>query len=124
MNDPNDWEVPLLETKPPFVIKIFKTYFHISEDGNSQLQEDNFLYEKIRSVEIKKNKLRASSEEKTGMLLVDLLFRTHTWDGNRETEELVIEFKTGETETRYFNGVSAATCAEAVEWIKNKIKHS
>ena len=38
----------LLETKPPFVIKVYDTYFNISWDGQSDKVEDNYSYKKIR----------------------------------------------------------------------------
>lgn len=109
---------PILETKAPFVIKVYDNYFNVSWDGLSDKSEDNYFYKKIKSVTIKKGKYNKTRS--TIDLLLDLTLNLGTFE-TYDTDELLIEFKTGEVETRYLQGESSDKILEAVDLIKSKI---
>lgn len=113
---------PILETKPPFVIKIYDTFFHISADGLSDKDEDKFHYVKLKSIKLVKGKLN-----KTVANIENILSVFTDWSpiaDEYESDEILIEFKTGEIETRYFNGVFSEKYKEAIELIKTKISNN
>ena len=109
----------ILETKPPFVIKIYDTFFHISWDGLSDKIEDRYYYEKIKSV--KNNKGRLNKEWTVLGLLTDTILDTTISEVEHNSDELLIELKSGEIETRYFQGESSDKCIGAIELIKTKL---
>ncbi len=114
-------EQPILETAPPFVIKIYETYFHISGDADSDKEEDKYPYEKIKSIEIVKENLQPTVSEGIGTFLLGLLLNKNMPSGDEIVDELLIEFKSGKTERRYFNGVSSHQYVDAIELLKTKI---
>ncbi len=109
---------PILETKPPFVIKIFDSHFHISSDGLFDRPEDRYYYDKIKSLIIKKgqyNKIRSLFDN----LL--MLFDLDAFNNDTDPDELIIEFKNGKKETRYFNDVSSNKYLHAINLINKKL---
>ena len=110
----------ILETKPPFVVKVYDNYFHISWDGFSDNSEDKFFYEKIKSVRI--NKGRFSSKRELFGLIVESLTDTGGTVDNAEPAELVIEFKTGQIEKRYLHEISSDKIKPAIELINRKLQ--
>lgn len=112
---------PIIETQPPFVIKVYDTYFHVSWDGLTDKAEDRYPYDKVKSISIKKGKLNKT------WAVIDTLaavaFNVGTYNTN-DSDELLIEFKTGEVETRYLQSVSSDKIIDAVELIKTKLSKS
>ena len=110
---------PIFETTPPFIIKVFDKHFQITWNDAIEVPEDNYPYEKIRSISVKRGK-----EEKPWSLIdftVELFTYTRMEKRIREYDEILIEFKTGETETRYVHGSVNEMMNEAIELIKTKL---
>jgi hypothetical protein len=112
---------PIIETRPPFVIKVYDTYFHVSWDGLTDKTEDRYSYDKVKSISIKKGKFNKTWAAVD--LLADIAFNLGTYDTN-DSDELQIELETGEVETRYLQSESADKIVDAVELIKTKISKS
>lgn len=107
-------EKPIIETKSPFVVKVYDTFFHVSWDGLTDKPEDQYPYNKIKSVTIKRGKNNKIMEA------IDIVF-TMGMFGAEESDEMIIEFKTGEKETRYLQSESSDKIIDAVDLIKSKI---
>ena len=112
---------PIIETRPPFVIKVYDTYFHVSWDGLTDKSEDRYPYDKVRSISIKKGKLNKTWTALD--LIADVAFNLGTYDTD-DSDELLIELKTGEVETRYLQSESSDKIVDAVELIKTKLSKS
>ena len=112
---------PIFETKPPFVIKVYKTFFTISWESLPIKEEDNYFYQKIKSVTLVIGK-ETVKRNILHFLLTMLTDRYQMGLSTREDDELLIEFKTGKKESRYFNKSLTDQHKEAIELIKTKLK--
>lgn len=107
---------PILETSSPFVIKVYETFFHVSWDGLTDKPEDRYPYDRVKSVSIIKRKTNW-----TGEILNRIAATLIGISDTDDSDELIIEFKTGEIETRYLQGESSDKIIDAVDLIKSKI---
>jgi len=110
---------PILETKPPFVIKIFDTYFHISSDGLFDRPEDRYYYNTLKSLTIKKGQYNKNRSLFNTLLVI--INEGELADNDTDPDELIIELKDGKLETRYFNNVSSDKYLDAINLIRQKI---
>lgn len=108
---------PILETSSPFVIKVYETFFHVSWDGLTDKTEDRYSYDKVKSVSIKKGKTNLTQET---LNLIATSFLPGITDTDN-SDEFIIEFKTGEIEIRYLHGESSNKIIDAVNLITSKI---
>lgn len=110
--------IPLLETRAPFVIKIYDSYFNVSGDGLSDKQEDNYYYSEIKTVLLKKGEWTL----KRGIVgaLVRIIFNVPSTN-YKDSDELIIEFTNGEKEKRYFSKHAEGEHCEAIDLIKSKL---
>ena len=114
--------VPIFETKPPFVIKVYYTYFNVSWDGLSDKAEDDYQYVKVKSVEFKRGEV--TLKRTVVGIIVKALFNYRGSFHDKDSDEFIIELKTGEKETRYFNKCTRDEHIEAIELIKTKLQPS
>lgn len=109
---------PIITTKPPLVIKVFKTYFNISATGKSEKEEDNYEYKLLESVKYKKGKfnLNRSILDRLAEIIMD----AGTGD-DHDSDEFIIEFITGESESRYLHGEATKEHLQAIKKINDLI---
>ena len=110
---------PILETRPPFVVKVFENYFHVSWDGLSENADDEFSYENIKSVKINKGKF--STERSLFGVIAQLVADSGDIIDTSDSDEMEIEFKTGQIEKRYLKEVASSKIEPAIELICKKI---
>lgn len=108
---------PILETDPPFIIKVYDTYFLVLWDNCIETPEDKYLYEKIVSVTIKRGK----PELNVLGIALKFLIRAYFHSGNTETDEIIIKFRSGEIISRYVHGEVSEKVEEAIELIQSKL---
>ena len=83
--------VLIFVTKPPFVIKVYDTYFNVSWDGLSDKAEDDYQYLKVKSVDFKKGEV--TLKRTVVGILVKTLFNFRGSFHDRGSDEFIIEFK-------------------------------
>ncbi|HEY0029115.1 MAG TPA: hypothetical protein VGC65_00040 [Bacteroidia bacterium] len=107
----------LFETPPPFIIKIHFNYFEITWNGSLATPEDKYPYDKISSIEIKEGKKEKTWTE----FILSLFVNTELTRKMEAYDEILIGFKTGETETRYVHGQVTEAMEEAIEIIRSHL---
>lgn len=119
---------PIYETVPPFIIRIYASYFAVVWEGFEEAEADRYQYEYIKSVYIDKDPEREKEfGEIVGLSILDIaLGRNHTsaWsiDNRINFSELIIEMKNGEVKKRYLNEADPENLQEAVDMINERLK--
>ena len=107
----------LFESKPPFVIKVYDTYFQITWESNIETPEDKYPYEKVRSVAA----IIGKKEPSLTNFIYSTFFQNKYARRIENYDELLIEFESGEKETRYVNGQLTDSMNEALDMIQEKL---
>ena len=107
----------LFETKPPFVLKVYYTYFQITWEDTPETPQDKYSYVNVTSVKIVTGKKERSLIEHFYRLFLQNQYAKRIAD----YDEVLIEFRNGEKETRYVHGQVSEAISEAVEIINSKL---
>lgn len=110
---------PFFESEPPFVISVYDTHFEITWDGALKMPEDEYLYKDVNAVKIVPGKKDRSLLEQVFVYI----FHNSLSRKIEAYDELLIERKNGETETRYVHGPVTASMDEAIDMINDKLKY-
>jgi|SRR6218665_723345 len=110
---------PFFESQPPFVIKVYDKHFEITWDGALKTPEDEYPYKNVSALKIIYGKKeRSLLEHIWGFILHDGLSKKM-----EAYDELLIELKNGNTETRYVHGPLTESMHEAIDMINDKLKY-
>ncbi|MES2593389.1 MAG: hypothetical protein V4608_16015 [Bacteroidota bacterium] len=111
---------PSLETKAPFVIKVYDKYFNVSEDGLSDKEDDNYYYSKIKSIQLEEGQ-RTLQRNVIG-IVARMFFNAYSGN-SKDPDQLIITLENGGTEVRYFQQWATKEHIKAIELISSKIKY-
>lgn len=143
-------ELVVYETAPPFIIKIYNTYFSITWEGFEEKEEDCYKFELIKSIRIDKDPEQDVENTRLAASFLDRLFgNTPNYEtasdvllgsalddlpGSKKSfrrarrqvdfSELIIERRDGNIEKRYLNKANPENLREALEMINSKLSNS